>query len=57
MKTRKGYQTVDATGTTWQGDCPKWADAVRRSGQKVTAMRIVGSGRWPCGACKHHLSH
>lgn len=57
MKARRGYQTVDSTGATWQGDCPKWAEAVRKSGQAVTPIRIYSSTKWPCAACEHNLPH
>lgn len=60
MKARKGWAVIWADGTTWYGDCPRWAQAARDSGQaglRVVPMRIYGAGRWDCVDCVLGLHH
>lgn len=54
MKIRKGWKATDATGTDWYGDCAVWADRCRKAGNKVTHIRIAGTGRWYCGCPGGH---
>jgi hypothetical protein len=54
MKTRKGWHVVWTDGTTWQGDCPLWAEGARKSigdgvVKSVQPLRIMGGARWGCG--------
>lgn len=57
MKARRGYRVIDANGTSWDGDCARWAEDARRMGRKVISIRIVGSKRWPCSACELGIKH
>ncbi|WP_157879924.1 hypothetical protein [Streptomyces natalensis] len=57
MKSRKGYQLVDADGFTWLGDCPQWAAEARAAGMVVRPIRIYGPRRWPCSACEYRIRH
>jgi hypothetical protein len=49
MKMRKGWQVIWADGTTWLGDCPRWAAKSKVVGHKVVSIRILGAKRWNCG--------
>ncbi|MFG2137077.1 hypothetical protein [Streptomyces sp. NPDC048650] len=57
MKSRKGYQAIDADGFTWLGDCSQWADQARAAGLTVRPIRIYGTRRWQCSACEHRQPH
>jgi hypothetical protein len=54
---RKGWKVMWPDGTTWLGDCPKWAAAPLGKGNRIIPIRIMGAKRWPCPACIHGTSH
>lgn len=53
MKIRKGWRITWSDGTKWDGDCPRWANAPIMAGATRSAIRIMGTGRWPCPECQH----
>lgn len=51
MKARRGWLITWPDGTTWYGDCPRWAAGPLMPGATVTPCRIYGAARWPCSGC------
>jgi hypothetical protein len=56
MKMRKGWTVMWADGTTWYGDCDKWAATSRAAGHRVSRVMIMGR-KWACGACEFGGRH
>lgn len=48
MKMFKGFRVTWSDGTTWYGNCPKWADKCKAAGHKVERAMIMGK-TWQCG--------
>jgi len=54
----KHYFVDTDGGGAWWGDCPKWAEAAKRSGQTVRVVNVLRFGPpEPCGACEYGLTH
>lgn len=57
VKIRKGWKITLPDGTTWLGDCAKWAAGPLMPGAKIEPVRILGTGKWLCSACALGVRH
>jgi hypothetical protein len=57
MKMRKGWVVTWPDGTTWHGDCPRWAAQALMPGATLRPARILAAVKPRCNVCPDGRRH